>query len=151
MKKRFHPASAFILNLFEYFFYLFFSLSDKRDLWPWEGQYPTYCNGYMYALKPDLAMKLSAVSRITPLLPLDDIFVSGVLRDRLKNPKSEFKLINRFSFGSSWFEWCLQCPFLGALNYFCVQDVVYQRDYWPWQAVWDGWSIFKDRYVNLFS
>ena len=105
----------------------------------------------MYALKPDLAMKLSAVSRITPLLPLDDIFVSGVLRDRLQNPKSEFKLINRFSFGTSWFEWCLQCPFLGALNYFCVQDVVYQRDYWPWQAVWDGWSIFKDRYVNLFS
>ena len=32
---------------------------------------------YMYALKPKTAMKLASVSRETPFLPLDDIFVTG--------------------------------------------------------------------------
>ena len=51
-------------------------------MWPFEGKYPSYCNGYMYALKPKTAMKLAAVSQYTKYLPLDDIFVTGVLRDR---------------------------------------------------------------------
>ena len=52
------------------------------EMWPFEGKYPSYCNGYMYALKPKTAMKLAAVSQHTKYLPLDDIFVTGVLRDR---------------------------------------------------------------------
>lgn len=45
----------------------------------------------MYALTPEIGMKLAAVSRITPFLPLDDIFVTGVLRDRLKNPMTDLE------------------------------------------------------------
>ena len=138
-----------------------------HDLWPWKGPYPSYCNGYMYALKPEVGMKLAAVSRFTPLLPLDDIYVTGVLRDRLHLPPVGLRFLNRFDYGTSFMEWCLHCPFLsnlswvtlpnthlnilyhvvpGVLNYAFVQDVAYERNYWPWQVLKDMTCLFLEQY-----
>ena len=41
---------------------------DVTCTWP---RMPDYCNGYVYAMKPEIAMKLAAVSKYTPLLPLE--------------------------------------------------------------------------------
>ena len=104
-----------------------------HDLWPWKGPYPSYCNGYMYALKPEVGMKLAAVSRFTPLLPLDDIFITGVLRGRLNQPRVGIKLLNRFGmYGHDFIQWILQCPFMGVIHHHLVQNLAYQRDHWPW-------------------
>ena len=75
--------------------------------------------------------------------------ILGVLRDRLQNPQAEFKLLNRFDYGTSWLEWCLHCPFLGVGYYAFVQDVAYQRDYWPWQAFEDMSILFIERYFGV--
>ena len=128
----------------------FFNSRVTQELWPWEGKYPTYCNGYMYALTPEIGMKLAAVSRITPFLPLDDIFVTGVLRDRLKNPVTDFKLLNRFDYGTTWLEWILHCPFLGVFNFAFVQDVAYQRGYWPWAAYKDMTCLALEEFLGIY-
>ena len=104
----------------------------------------------MYALKPEIGMKLAAVSRFTPFLPLDDIFVTGVLRDRLKQPLTNFKLMNRFDFGTTWLEWILHCPFLGVFYYAFVQDVAYQRDYWPWSAFGDMTCLALEEFLGIY-
>ena len=66
-------------------------------------------------------------SRTTPLLPLDDIYVTGALRERLEEPKVGLRLINSFSMGTAFFEWIVHCPFLGVGYYSVLQDVAYQR------------------------
>ena len=88
--------------------------------WPKE-YYPAFCNGHIYAIRPQTAFYLTLVSRTTPLLPLDDVYVTGVLRDRLTQPKVGLKLINTFSMGTSFFEWISHCPFLGRV----VLKVIY--------------------------
>jgi hypothetical protein len=62
-----------------------------HETWPLNSTYPSFCNGYIFALKPKIAAKLAAVSSFTKLLPLDDIYVTGVLRDRLTNPDVNFR------------------------------------------------------------
>ena len=123
----------------------------NHTLWPFDGPFPSYCNGYMYALKPRTAMKLAAVAKSTPFLPLDDIFVTGVLRDRLQNPPATLKFLNRFEHGTTFLEWCLHCPFLGIINYAFVQDVAYQRGYWPWDALNDMIRLFLEQYIVVMS
>ena len=68
-------------------------------------------------------------SRTTPLLPLDDIYVTGALRERLEEPKVGLRLINSFRMGTAFFEWIVHCPFLGVAYYSVLQDVAYQRYY----------------------
>ena len=77
------------------------------------GILSSLCNGYIYAIRPQVAFSLTLASRSTPLLPLDDVYVTGVLRDRLDHPKIGLKLINTFSMGTDFFEWIMHCPFLG--------------------------------------
>ena len=98
------------------------------SLWPWDS-YPAFCNGYIYAVRPQTAIALVLASRTTPLLPLDDIYVTGALRERLEEPKVGLRLINSFSMGTAFFEWIVHCPFLGVAYYSVLQDVAYQRYY----------------------
>lgn len=120
--------------------------------WPQSAKkYPGYCNGYVYALKPKLAMQLSALSGHTPFLPLDDIYVTGVLRDRLDNPKSPLRLMSRFNYATSVQEWALNCPFLGVAYYAFVQDMAYQKGYWPWGMAKEVSCIILERYLGLYK
>ena len=87
---------------------------------------PDFCNGYVYAMTTNIAGQLAAVSQMTPLLPLDDIYVSGVLRSRLKDVN--LTLLNRFEYiKTSWIQWILQCPFLGVLHHHFIQDLAYEK------------------------
>ena len=96
-------------------------------------------------------MKLVSVSSITPLLPLDDIYVTGVLRDRLDHPKVDLRLLDSFQFGSGFLEWALHCPCLGVLYYSLFQDLAYQRGYWPWGMFYELICLVGEQYIGIFE
>jgi hypothetical protein len=51
--------------------------------WPHTEAYPPYCNGWVYALKPATAKKLSSAATQTNFNHIDDLFVTGIIRHRL--------------------------------------------------------------------
>lgn len=116
-----------------------------KDLCSWPRM-PDFCNGYVYAVKPKIAQQLVAVSRQTPKLPLDDIFITGVLRGRLK--KVGIKLLNRFEYGAWWMEWFLECPFLGVFHHFLVQNLAFEKDQWPWGTLYKVACNGLKRYLD---
>ena len=119
--------------------------------WPW-SRYPGFCNGYVYAIKPRIAKSLVLASRTTPILTLDDIFVTGVLRDRLDQPRVGLKLINSFNLGTtSFFEWVTHCPVLGVGYYALLQDIAYQRGYWPWGMFKELGCIVLEEYLGFYT
>lgn len=121
----------------------------STQIWPWD-RYPGYCNGYIYALRPQVAMKLVLASRLTPFLPLDDIYITGVLRDRLNQPRVGLKLIRSSSnLGTSVIEWMLHCPFLGVGYYALWQDLAYQRGYWPWGMLKELGCIVLEQFLGV--
>ena len=93
-------------------------------------------------MRPQAAIKLVSASYFTPFLPLDDIYVTGVLRHRLD---MELKLINS---NSAILEWMLHCPFLGVFYYALVQDLAYQRGYWPWGMLKELICVTLEHYFN---
>ena len=50
--------------------------------WPVNEAYPTYCNGWLYAMRPTVAEKLFLAARVTNLNHVDDIYVTGLVRHR---------------------------------------------------------------------
>ena len=102
------------------------------ELCKWERM-PDFCNGFIYAVKPDIGHKLAAVSILTPHLPLDDLFVTGVLRGRLQSVG--LHLMKSFEFGSAWIEWLNDCPFMGVMYHYLAQNLAQQRDQGPWKTV----------------
>ena len=69
-QRRSHGA----FGLFEY---------NKMVVWPeqWPAdRYPDYCLGWIYALTPALAGRLSGVTEMVPLHTVDDLYVTGFLR-----------------------------------------------------------------------
>ena len=59
-----------------------FRFVDYRE-WPSDHSFPPYCNGWVYAIQAKNAPALAKASRITPKLFIDDLYVSGILRQRL--------------------------------------------------------------------
>ena len=45
--------------------------------------YPPYCHGGMYVTSQPVAMRLWNVSRTAPMLRLDDVWITGILRRRM--------------------------------------------------------------------
>ena len=45
--------------------------------------YPPYCHGGMYVMSLPVAMKLWNTSRTAPMLRLDDVWITGILRRRM--------------------------------------------------------------------
>lgn len=93
-------------------------------------------------------MKLVLASQLTPFIPLDDIYITGVLRHRLDEPRVDLKLIQR-NLGTSVIEWLLHCPFLGVGYYALWQDLAYQRGYWPWGMLKELSCIVLEQYFGL--
>lgn len=45
--------------------------------------YPSYCGGGFYIMPVAMTKSLYAMSRVTKLLPMDDVWVTGILRQKL--------------------------------------------------------------------
>ena len=52
--------------------------------------------------------------------------------------------------GTAFFEWIVHCPFLGVAYYSVLQDVAYQRGYWPWGIIKELVCIVQE-YLGLYS
>ena len=61
-----------------YHFFRFLSYQE----WVWDLPFPSYCNGWLYALKPYVAKQLVAASRHSPFIFIDDLYITGILRHR---------------------------------------------------------------------
>ena len=49
------------------------------DYWGRMSQYPSYCAGLAYMMRPSLVAKLLAASQFLPLFWIDDVYVTGLL------------------------------------------------------------------------
>ena len=95
------------------------------ELVSWK-RHPDFCNGFLYAFNPELAMKLAVISNETPRLIIDDLFVTGVLRSRLESV--DIGLMNRFDYFDGFIEDLIECPFLGIFHHYLIQNLAQTRD-----------------------
>ena len=70
--------------------------------------------------------------------------------NRTVSPRIDLKLINSFSFGDAFFEWLDHCPVLGVAYYLLVQDLAYQRGYWPWGMLHELKCLFLEEVLGLY-
>ncbi len=116
------------------------------EICPWK-RLPDFCNGFLYALHPELAMELAIISNETPRLPMDDLFVTGVLRSRIAN--TSIGLINRFDHFHGFIETVIECPFLGILHHYLIQNLAVTRGEWPIGTIKKiAENVFK-RYLDI--
>ncbi len=123
-----------------------------KDLCSWPRM-PDFCNGFLYALQPRIAYNLAQVSTQTPLLPLDDIFVTGVLRGRLATNVGIKQLISSSLPGlvGPFLEPILHCPFLGVVHHFFFQNLAVERGQWPWGTLYKVGCNALKRYFDSHS
>ncbi len=57
--------------------------------WPTDVAFPSYCNGWLYAVRAENAPKLVKASRETPKLFIDDLYITGILKERLSLTQTE--------------------------------------------------------------
>ena len=58
-------------------------LIDDYDAYATDGAQPPYCNGWIYILSPETGRQLALASQVTPLVFIEDFYVTGVLRQRM--------------------------------------------------------------------
>ena len=116
------------------------------EICPWK-RLPDFCNGFLYALHPELAAKLAMVSNETPKLPMDDLFVTGVLRSRIAN--TSIGLINRFDHFGPFIESVIECPFLGILHHYLIQNLAVTRGEWPFGTIKKMTENVFKRYLDI--
>lgn len=54
----------------------------SRDEYPTDA-YPNYCGGGFYLMPVKMVGDLYVMSRVTKMLPMDDVWVTGILREKL--------------------------------------------------------------------
>lgn len=59
-------------------------------------KYPEYCNGWLYVLHPDMAERIAVAASTTPFLFVDDIFVTGLARERVEGSRLEYLASGRY-------------------------------------------------------
>ena len=68
--------------------------SDKwyvsRDEYPGD-KYPPWCEGFAYIVKPHLVKKLYDMSLMTPYYWIDDVYVTGILAEKLNVTHRQFR------------------------------------------------------------
>jgi len=78
--------------------------------------YPDFCPGWLYVVSPRVGLALAEVSvlrahQLMPKARLDDIFVTGFLRERL--PWARLQQLHPGPAGTAWNSFFSHCPFLG--------------------------------------
>ena len=48
-----------------------------------EITWPRFCPGGMYSVSVEVARRMYDASRLTPLLPVDDVWLTGILREKI--------------------------------------------------------------------
>jgi len=90
------------------------------------SRYPPYCNGWIYIVESSMAWRLSAVASQTKFNYLEDVYVPGLLRERIEGAR-----INLIAKGNIY-RWLMmlvlsQCNFVCWYHYVLNQEVVVQR------------------------
>ena len=69
-------------------FFSFYSLVEDFDAYATDvdALQPPYCNGWVYILGPETGRQLALASQATPLVFIEDFYVTGVLRQRMGMP-----------------------------------------------------------------
>jgi len=87
---------------------------------------PPYCNGWIYILSAESGRQLSLASQVTPLVFIEDFYVTGVLRQRMAmNITNVGKKLPLFDDG--W----LQCPIFNMFRVEYLESFAFPRDEWP--------------------
>jgi len=90
--------------------------------------YPPHCNGWMYFMESEMAWKVSQAASQTRFNFLEDLFVPGILRERIADSRVE--LLSKGTFGRKVWRWLFtQCPFLCWINHSALQEVVFQTEF----------------------
>ena len=55
------------------------------DAFPGETTYPSFCPGLAYIISTDLVLELYNISKSTPYFQIDDVFVTGILMNKISN------------------------------------------------------------------
>ena len=93
--------------------------------------YPDFCPGWLYVTSPTVGLALVEVSVVEPedrlmrVARLDDIFVSGFVRERVSG--LEVRQFHGGWTGRSWNSFFSHCPFLGITKNIFYNDVVLDK------------------------
>lgn len=93
--------------------------------WPSDMAFPPYCNGWVYAVRSEYAGQLVAASRVTPKLFIDDLYVTGILRQRLDIPLYQIGW-------TPWYDRIFGCSLLNLFRVHYLENMAYPRNEWPW-------------------
>ncbi len=105
--------------------------SDKwyvsRDEYP-ADRYPSWCEGFAYVTTPDVARKLYDASLSTTYFWIDDVYVTGILAEKIKVKREQFR--SPFGYNALLKS---RPPFDEAM--FLVQR--HERKFTKWMHVWN--------------
>lgn len=92
--------------------------------------YPDFCPGWLYVITPRVGLALAEVGvknsyELMPKARLDDIFVTGFLRERL--PWAKLQQLHDGTMGRAWNGFFSHCPFLGITKNIFYNDVVLDK------------------------
>jgi len=92
--------------------------------------YPDFCPGWLYVINKRVGLALAEVSvknshELMPKARLDDIFVTGFLRERI--PWAKLQQLKDGNMGKAWNGFFSHCPFLGITKNIFYNDVVLDK------------------------
>jgi len=92
--------------------------------------YPDFCPGWLYVVTPRVGLALAEVGvqhadELMTKARLDDIFVTGFLRERL--PWTKLQQLHDGNMGKAWNGFFSHCPFLGITKNIFYNDVVLDK------------------------
>jgi len=92
--------------------------------------YPDFCPGWLYVITPRVGLGLAEVGvkksdELMPKARLDDIFVTGFLREKL--PWARLQQLHDGQMGRAWNGFFSHCPFLGITKNIFYNDVVLDK------------------------
>jgi len=93
--------------------------------------FPDFCPGWLYVTTPKMGLAMAEVSVVSAddvlmkVARLDDIFVTGFIRERVKG--LEVKQFHDGWSGRSWNSFFSHCPFLGITKNIFYNDIVLDK------------------------
>lgn len=103
--------------------------SVSREMYPRE-RYPPYCNGWLYVLPPVLARNIAMAATETPYHFVDDIYVTGLARERVAGSRVQYLASGRI-WTWLWTEVLSPCPLFGLLYHHLLPEVSNTEDNKP--------------------
>ena len=122
------------------------SLSSKWSIpvneWPID-RYPDFCLGWIYAVKPTLGLQFALASRSTPIISIDDMYITGIIRERLRDHVKIKPMVE------GWTNY-LNCPAMILFRIYLLPTLAYPRELaeaWPWIQI----RFFACQIIEFFT